>query len=48
MVDVRMTWRILFVGFIVLTCIVENQDALFTGGKSMQDVRNINEYSFFY
>ena len=36
--------RILFVGFIVLTCIIKTQDALFSGGRSMQHVRNIDEY----
>jgi hypothetical protein len=40
-----MMLRILFVGLFVLSCIIETQHALFEGGKSMQKVRNIDEYS---
>jgi hypothetical protein len=36
--------RILFVGLLVLGCIIKIQDALFTNGKSIQAVRYVDEY----
>jgi hypothetical protein len=40
-----MMLRLLFFGILVFTCIIETQDALFTDGRSLQDVR---KYSNFY
>ena len=31
-------WRLLFFGFFLLTCFIQTQDALFTGGRSFQEV----------
>jgi hypothetical protein len=36
--------RILFVGILVLSCIIKTQDAFLTDGESMQKVIHIDEY----
>jgi hypothetical protein len=39
--------RLLFFGIFVLTCIIETQDAMFTNGRSLQEVRKYNKVSSF-
>jgi hypothetical protein len=38
-----MMLRLLFFGILVFSCIIETQDALFTNGRSLQEVTKIEE-----